>query len=288
MGQSEHGVRALAGVTPHEWMLACEARVRAEPAERTHRWTLAQALCVAGEWQRALQQLQTLGLLDRTNERLVQLYRDLIRAERWREKAMAGIETPAFIRDDVPAWMRGLLDALDHHARGNLEGADRAREHALDLAPLEPVVADATRFDWISDSDTRFGPVCEIIAAGSYRWVAFADLRSWRIERPSAPIDFVWAPCVLTLKDGAVLHGFMPARYPLGLEVPHDERDALLTGSRTIWQDVGRTGVIGAGLKTWTTPAGDFGVFELNECSFEADACGEPMHAGDAGAEIQA
>jgi type VI secretion system protein ImpE len=73
---------------------------------------------------------------------------------------------------------------------------------------------------------------------------------------------------MLTLNDGAVLHGFMPARYPLQKEMSESQ----LLGQETVWRDLSETGVIGIGRKTWTSSAGDFDLFELSECGFGEQA----------------
>jgi type VI secretion system protein ImpE len=75
---------------------------------------------------------------------------------------------------------------------------------------------------------------------------------------------------VLTLVDGSAIRGFMPARYPSVANAAGDcdESDALPLGRKTIWQEVGRTGVIAEGQKTWVTSAGDFSLFELPTCDF--------------------
>ncbi|SAK54193.1 type VI secretion system accessory protein TagJ [Caballeronia ptereochthonis] len=261
--------------------------VRAEPAAAAHRWPLFQMLCLTGEWERALLQLQVLAQLDQSRERTARTYRDLIRAERWRERVMLGALEPAFVYDDVDAWMRGLLDALRHAARGEWDMCDEARLRALDMAPLVSGFDGPNTFQWIGDGDSRLGPVCEFFAAGGYRWIALSDVANWRIPRPTALIDLVWAPCALTLRGGAVLHGFMPARYSGSTHAQRDDRDELCQGSKSVWQQVGRTGVVGLGRKTWTTDAGDFGIFELAECSFGDGAPGAnpPLDTGDTQAQ---
>jgi type VI secretion system protein ImpE len=271
MNPTDGSACATLHASPDDMILSMEACVRAEPTVASHRWAMSQALCVQGDWQRALQQLRAYGSLDRTKELLVQTVRGLIRAERWREQVMAGTHTPALIYDDVPVWMSALLDALKHAARGDLEAADRSREDALDAAPLVPMSTGSERFEWVGESDSRFGPVYEIIVAGSYRWIALMDLASWRIRPPSGLIDLVWAPCTAILKDGTVLHGFSPARYPVSENAPIEEREALLMGKKTVWRDTGRTGVFGSGLRTWATSNGDFSIFELSECRFDVD-----------------
>jgi type VI secretion system protein ImpE len=261
------------------------ASVRAEPQHATHRWSLFQCFCITGEWQRALQQLQVYGQLDQSAERVVQTYRDLVRAERWRESVMTGNRQPAFVYDDVPDWMRALLAAISSEAQGHAEAADHKREAALDIAPLVSGRSEQHIFEWLGDSDSRLGPVCEFIAAGSYRWVSLSDISAWRIQRPTSWIDLVWSPCMLTLNDGAVLHGFMPTRYPLPRGQRNKEDDALLLGQKTVWQAEGKTGVIGFGRKTWSSSAGDIGIFELNDCRFGAAEIQSGYDAKDQAAE---
>jgi type VI secretion system protein ImpE len=246
-----------------------QAKIRAQPAVAGHRWALFQLLCVMGQWERAIQQLQVYAQLSPPEGPVAQVYRDLIRAERWRAKVVAGHERPGFVFD-TPPWVERLIDALRLIADGKPDDADRTREAALDDAPLVAGSTAQTGFEWIGDSDSRFGPVCEIVTAGHYRWLPFADIAAWKVERPATFLGLVWAPCTLTLADGSTLHGFMPARYP---DIEHvqggsRERDAIRLGRTTIWQESGRTGVIASGQKTWTTSAGDMSLFALATCEF--------------------
>jgi type VI secretion system protein ImpE len=277
----------VSGLAPDDALRDAEARVRREPAVAAHRWALFQWLCIVCEWERAVQQLQVYAQLDSASSSdsmtpRVHAYRDLVRAERARALVMAGQHEPRFVFDDVPVWMRGLHGALGLAAQGELDAADAAREIALDRAPLisgrserevstDPAdQAAAIEFSWIGDSDSRLGPVCEFVAAGCYRWLAFEDIARWTIARPTTLVDLVWAPCSLTLHDGTLLRGFMPARYPQvpARESSADERSALLMVRSTVWRENGRTGVIASGAKTWATSAGDFGMFELRDCTF--------------------
>ena len=253
---------------PDKELEAAEAAVRQQPAQAIHRWRLFQWLCVTCQWERAVQQLQVYAQLGGAQISVVQALRDLVRAERSRAKVMAGQQLPGFVLDDAPSWMRGMLDALSLAGQGQIDAADDARERALDLAPLVAGRSGDIAFDWIGDSDTRLGPICELIAAGRYRWLSLADIAEWQVEKPATLLDLIWAPCMLTLTDGTLMRGFMPARYPDSGDAQGDERDARLLARRTAWREVGRTGVIASGRKTWTTSAGDFDLYELAHCSF--------------------
>lgn len=240
-----------------------EAKVRSYPVEVKYRWELFQLLCVLGQWERAIQQLQVCAKQQPDQLATAHACRDLIRAERLRSKVFAGEQPPGFLFEPLP-WMQGLVEALRLSSHGDLESADRVREAALDEAPAVRVRFPQGEAAWIGDSDSRLGPVCEVITAREYRWLPLADIVKWHVERPASLLELIWAPCTLTLLDGSVMRGFMPARYPAS----PDDDDALRLGRRTAWREVGRTAVIGMGQKTWATSAGDFSVFELASCEF--------------------
>lgn len=246
-----------------------EARIRAQPAAAAHRWAVFQLLCVMGQWERAVQQLQVYARLEPQQGPAAHAYRELIRAERWRAQVLSGCERPGFVFD-APSWVEGLLEALRFCATGQREEADLVRERALDEAPLVPARSADLQLDWIADSDSRLGPVCEVVTAGHYRWLPFSDIAAWRVGRPAMLLDLVWAPCTLTLTDGSAVPGFMPARYPGSENVHGDgsEHDEIRLGRSTSWQETGRTGVIALGQKTWATSAGDLSIFELATAEF--------------------
>jgi type VI secretion system protein ImpE len=240
-----------------------EAKVRAYPAQVKHRWELFQLLCILGQWERAIQQLQVCAKQQPDQIATAHACRDLIRAERSRTRVFAGGQPPGFVFEPLP-WMQGLVDALRLSAHGEIEAADHVREAALENAQTVRVRFPHGEAEWISDSDSQLGPVCEVITAREYRWLPLANIAKWHIERPATLLDLIWAPCTLTLVDNSTVRGFLPARYLTST----DDDDAMRLGRRTAWREVGRTAVIGMGQKTWATSAGDFSVFELTSCEF--------------------
>jgi len=246
--------------------------IRSQPGQASHRWALFQLLCITGEWARAIQQLQTWATLMPGNVQTAHVYRDLTRAESWRQKVFAKGEEPGSIFE-LPSWARDMASALRLDADGKHDEADDLRAQALETASATatPVRTDDTQFQWMTDSDTRLGPLCEILTAGYYRWVPFSDLASWKISQPVSLIDLVWTPCSLRLNDGSMVHGFMPVRYP-GSETAGD---SLRLGRKTEWKEAGAATVTALGRRTWMTSGNDFGIFELPACKF-----GEPASDG--------
>ena len=267
-----------------EALSRAEAGVRAKPQEASARWLLFELLCVLGHWDRALKQLQTWAGLSKDFDSTAHVMRGLIRAEHQRNEVFAGTRAPATVmasEAETPAWMTGLGAALRLAAgkgEAALEASDLARDAALAQAPETPGRSNLLpAFTWISDADTRLGPVCEVVLVGAYRWLPFADIASITKAAPTSLLDLVWSQVDIVLRggdggegdewEGAALKGYMPMRYP----VQSGERDALLLARETVWHDVGRTGVHARGQKMWMTDAGDMALLDLRDCDFGRD-----------------
>lgn len=273
-------VQQLRERTIEEHIAIVEDEIRQQPGVASIRWALFQWLCIARQWERAVRQLQVFGQLNAGEMKLVHACRDLVRAERWRERVLQGLEAPGFVLDGTPEWMLGLITALELTGRGQLGAADRVRERALDAAPLVSGRAGTAGFDWVSDSDSRLGPVCELIVAGSYRWLAFGDIAAWQIAPPVTLLDLIWARASVTLNDRTVMRGFMPSRYP---SLGSDDADLLDLGHQTVWHEAGRTAIVATGRKTWTTSVGDIGLFEWPDCTFGSPRMHEAMSVTEVG-----
>jgi type VI secretion system protein ImpE len=185
----------------------------------------------------------------------------------FRAEVFAGLRAPGFV-DQAPAWLDTLMRANERLAKGDVAASDTLREAALNDAPATRGDSPQTgAFAWLTDSDTRIGPVCEMAVAGGYRWVPFDDMRSLVMTPVATLTDIVWRAATATLRNGSVLHGYVPVRYP-GSE---HATDGTKLARETTWVSVGSTGVIATGQKTWATEHGDFGLLEIDECRFIHD-----------------
>lgn len=255
--------------------------VRKQPANARERWLLFQLLCIDGDWERALKQLQTWASLEPQGEARAQLHRGLIQSEMFRAEVFAGTRTPGAI-DPHPAWVETLLQANAKLGEGKLAEADALREAALNDAPATR--GESTRmgaFEWLAESDTRLGPICEMAVAGGYRWIPFDEMKSLTLTPAATLTDLVWRPVTAILRNATVLRGYLPTRYP-GSEIGPMP---IKLARETTWTDVGNTGVIALGQKTWSTDQGDFGLLEIGDCRFiHEDEETQETESGDAAA----
>lgn len=67
-----------------------ENGIRSAPADLSLRWGLFQTLCLLGQWERALKQLQVCAKLDAELAQTAHVMRDLIRSEMLRAAVFAG------------------------------------------------------------------------------------------------------------------------------------------------------------------------------------------------------
>lgn len=251
------------GIAVDALLQQIETDIRREPVVASHRWRLFQWLCVRGDWRRALVQLQFCAKHAADMAQTAFFYRELIRAEQYRARVFAGQRRPQTLLPP-PAWFDLFADAQQSCALGDMDAADARRDYVFAAASPRSGHSNLGAFSWLVDSDTRLGPVCELIAHGQYAWLPFEQIATIKLPAPATPLDLVWCRAELTLVDGSRRTGAIPVRYP-GSE---QGDDAIRLGRRTTWQTVGKTGVLGLGQKTWTTEHGDFGLLDLRECHF--------------------
>lgn len=243
-------------------------RLRKHPAKEDLRWLLFQLLCLEGDWTRALKQLQIWASLDSEHLREAQMLRELLRAESYRAEVMKGRKQPGSL-DAPAAWASLLIQAAAAMAAGHTERADKLRRQALDSAPDTPGHANpGPGFTWIGDSDSRLGPICELMFSGGYRWLPFASIASLSFPPVARALDLVWRPCKVTLRDSTVLSAFMPSRYPL----TQGETDAQKLGAVTMWHDHSETTIAGVGQRTWITDTGEIAMLNVLSMHFERQA----------------
>lgn len=86
-----------------EGIQMAEQQVRENPAKALCRHSLFQLLCVAGDWSRALHQLQLCARMEANYTQEARLYRELVRCEMFRHTVFQGEQRPGFLLPQ-PVW----------------------------------------------------------------------------------------------------------------------------------------------------------------------------------------
>lgn len=242
-------------------LAALQDQVRKDPSSARLRVFLFQLLCVRGEWERALNQLNVAGELDADTLPMVQTYREALTCEALRAEVFAGKRSPVVF--GTPAqWTAELIEALRLSAAGEIEASQQLRARAFDAAPAASGSVNGERFSWIADADPRIGPMVEAVVNGRYCWIPFSNIHSIRVDAPEDLRDMVWIPAEFVWSNEGQAVGLLPVRYP-GSERSSD--DLLRLSRRTDWADQGDDLFFGLGQRLITTDAGEYPLLDVRE-----------------------
>lgn len=243
---------------------ALQDEVRAHPENAKLRVFLFQLLCVLGQWDRALNQLDVAAQLDAAALPMAQMYREAIRCEMLRAKVFGGATAP-MVFGQPEEWLALLIEALLLGGRGKSKESAELRARAFEGAAGSAGTLDDKPFAWIADADSRLGPVLEAIINGRYYWVPFARLATVAIEAPEDLRDVVWMPAHLSFVNGGDAVALVPTRYP-GSELSEDAQ--ILLSRKTVWWEAGPDTYHGLGQRLLATDAGETALMDVRTIAF--------------------
>jgi type VI secretion system protein ImpE len=240
-------------------------QIRADAANPKYRVFLFQLLAVAGEWQKALDQLNVVGELDAGAMPMVQTYRETIACEVLRKEIFAGRRSPLFL-GEPDHWMALLLQSLGLAAAQKWQEADARRQEAFEQAPVTGGTIDGQEFEWIADADSRIGPMIEAIVNGRYYWVPIHRIQQIEIDAPCDLRDSVWLPVNFVWAGSGETVGFIPTRYDLS-ECHVD--DAVKLARKTEWVEPSPGTFIGQGQRMLATDGGEYSLMDIRHIKFD-------------------
>lgn len=249
--------QSLKGGDPLAALAQLQEQVRAKPADFKLRIFLFQLLCVLGQWERALNQLDVASNLDPTAIAMGQMYGDAIRCEAIRADVFDGKKSP-MIFGQPDQWLALLIESL--LVGGDGERSNDLRARAFDEAPATEGTIDGKPFGWIADADSRLGPVLEAVINGRYYWVPFSRLLKIEIEPPEDLRDVVWMPSRLEFENGGAQVALIPTRYA-GSQASTD--GLIVLARKTVWEEIGPDTHRGLGQRIIATDAEEVPLMEV-------------------------
>ena len=255
-----------------------QEQVRAKPADPKLRTFLFQLLCVLGQWDRALNQLNVASGLDPEALAMAQTYGDAVRCESIRSNVFDGKTSP-MIFGQPDQWLALLIESLLVAGRGEPRQSQELRSRAFEEAPASAGTIDGRPFSWISDADSRLGPVLEAVINGRYYWVPFSRLTQIQIEPPEDLRDMVWMPAHLHFENGGESVALIPTRYP-GSAAAED--GLIVLARKTVWEEIGPDAHRGLGQRILATDADEVPLMEVRQVTL-ASPEETPDDAGDHG-----
>ena len=248
-----------------EALAALEGQVRAEPANAKLRVFLFQLLSVLGDWERALTQLNMAAELDAINLLMAQVCRSALNCEALRAEIFAGKRSP-LIFGEPDEWVVWLVQANQMIAEGKYQASQKLRERAFDVAPAVGGSIDSQRFQWISDADSRLGPVLEAIIDGKYYWVPFTAIKQIQIDPPSDLRDVVWIPAHFTWVNGGEATSLIPTRYPSS---ESSKDNTIRLARKTKWVEQPGNVYLGLGQRIFATDKDEFPLLQIRQIDLD-------------------
>jgi len=256
-----------------------QEQVRAKPADPRLRIFLFQLLCVLGQWERALNQLDVASGLDPAALAMAKTYGDAVRCEAIRNDVFDGKKSP-MIFGQPDQWLALLIESLLESGRGAHGRSQELRTQAFEEAPSSEGDIDGRPFAWVADADSRLGPVLEAVINGRYYWVPFARLLTVQIEPPEDLRDIVWMPAHLQFENGGESVALVPTRYA-GSD---DAADGLIALARkTIWEEMAPDMYRGLGQRVLATDGEETPLMEVRTITLRGVAEANVDSADDHG-----
>ena len=268
MNRAPNAEALLKAGDPAGALAALQNDVRAKAGDAKLRVFLFQLLCVQGQWDRALNQLNVCAEMDPAALPMREMYSAAVACEQLRKEVFAGRKSPMLFGEPQP-WLALLIESQLRAGAGDRDGATKLREQAFDQAPTTSGKVGEESFNWIADADSRMGPVLEAIVNNRYYWIPFSRLSRITIEAPADLRDFIWLPATLQFSNGGEVLAMLPVRYP-GSESAEDGMVAL--SRKTIWQESGDGAFHGLGQRLLTTDAGEYPLLAIREITFDTTA----------------
>ncbi len=240
------------------------AEVKASPGDLSKRTLLFQVLSLCGEWAKAANHLDAIAQQDPAREIGVQVYRNLIQAERERHEAFRMNQRPSFL-PQVPPYIEAYFSARQ---KVNEKKFDEARKLFEKIDAERPAIQGMRQgkpFRGFRDTDTFFSHFLEAIVHDRYVWIPVESIRELSISSPKTLFDLLWIETRITTWEGLSLNCFLPVLYP---ESCLHEDDRIKLGRMTDWVPLGGSFSKALGQHVFQVGEEERGILDIGEVVF--------------------
>jgi len=238
--------------------------VKASPGDLGRRTLLFQVMTFCGEWDKAAKQLDAIAAQDAKRETGVQVYKNLIHAEKDREDVSRSKRRPPCLPKSPP-YLETHFAACTELAAGKLAEAEELFDQAESMRPAIEGTINGKLFSGFRDTDTVLSPFLEAIVHDQYVWVPFESIRELTLSTPSTLFDLIWLPSNITTWDGLALNCYVPIVYP---ESSSKEDDRIKLGRMTDWLPLGGHFTKAAGQHVYQIGDIDMSILEIRDVRF--------------------
>jgi type VI secretion system protein ImpE len=238
--------------------------VRSMPSDLPGRTLLFQVLSFFGEWDKAERHLDVITAHDPKAETGVQVYKNLITAEKERTEVLERKRVPAFLTG-VPPYLETFFAAWDALVGKKVKEATLLFEQVETSRPALSGSINGDAFNGFRDTDTFLAPFLETIVHGHYLWFPFEALRELSVPAPKTLFDLLWTSAHVTTWEGLTINCYLPVLYPKSY-LHTDDRVKL--GRMTNWTSLGGSYHQGAGQHVFQVGEKEIAILELRDIKF--------------------
>ncbi|HID29157.1 MAG TPA: hypothetical protein EYP19_04040 [Desulfobacterales bacterium] len=240
--------------------------VKSSPGDLAKRTLLFQVLIFCGEWDKAERHLEAIAVQDTSRETGVQVYENLIRAEKERMEVCRLKRRSSFL-PEAPAYLEMYYEAW------NKVGQEQTEEgrKLFDQIDAQRLVISGTvngkRFTGFKDTDTFLSFFLEAIIYERYVWVPFESIRELSITPPQTLFDLLWITARITTWEGLTTNCYLPVLYPDSFL---HEDDRVKLGRMTDWTPLGGAFSRGMGQHVFQLGEEEMAILEIQDAVFNA------------------
>ena len=208
--------------------------IKANPPCVDERVFLATLLLFSGELMRIDILLDQAGLISPELTISLSLFRQLVRAEKWRSEVFTQKRSPEFI-GTPPLWLKQTLLSLPPNNDDNV------------ITQIPPIIGhhNDQAFSDIRDLDDICAHFLEVLTStGKYFWIALTQIDEIVFHAPKTARDLYWRQATLSVIDGPEGDVFIPAIYYNSFTASDNN---LKLGRASDWQAAGNGNTYGIG-----------------------------------------
>ncbi len=247
---------------------AAVEEVKSSPGDIGKRTLLFQILSFCGEWDKAERHLDTMAAQDPSRETGIQVYKNLLQAERERIEVAGSKARPSFL-PAIPPYAEVYFAAREKLAEEKIEEAQALFGQVEAGLPALSGTLNGESFAGFKDTDAFLSLFLEAMVHDRYLWIPIESIRELSISAPKTLFDLLWVTAHITTWEGLSLGCYLPVLYP-GSYLHEDERVKM--GRITDWSPLGWPLAKGMGQHVFQIGQEEVAILEIREVLFKAEA----------------
>ncbi|MBN1932241.1 MAG: hypothetical protein JW786_11600 [Desulfobacterales bacterium] len=240
--------------------------VKSSPADLGKRTLLFQVLSYYGKWDQAQRHLDVIGAQDSSKQTGVQVYKNLIHAEKERMEVFNLERRPSFL-PKTPSYIEMHFEAWSKISEKKIEEAKKIFDQIEAQRRVLSGTVNGKYFSGFKDTDSMLSFFIEAFVHDRYIWIPIEYIRELTISTPKTLFDLLWGTALITTwEEGLTINCYLPVLYPNSF-LNTDDRIKL--GRMTDWTPLGGPFSQGMGQHVYEIGEDETAILEIQEVLFK-------------------